>query len=290
MKTNDGTSAMDDFQVLRKNVNKIIKLTKKEYYHDLFTKCFNNSKKMWEVLNTLARNKVQNNNVTIPKLLLQTGPITEGNEVCEVFNQFFATIGSTLASEIPNKYHASSDDILMYANDHKHDILLTQFRICTRDEVSKIIDALDTNTSTGIDGVSTKAIKCIKTAILQSLTSCINKCLSEGTFPDSLKIAKVSPIYKSGTKTDPGNYRPISVLPIMSKIFERIIYSRLFEYLNDKKFFCENQYGFRPGSSTLSATVDLVTKVKTNMDRKMIALGIFIDLKKAFDTISHQTD
>lgn len=97
----------------------------------------------------------------------------------------------------------------------------------------------------------------------------------------------MSPIYKAGVKTDPSNYRPISVLPVASKIFEKVIYNRLNQYLCEKKFLIDQQYGFRHRSNTLSATMDLVTNIKTNIDQKNVCLGIFVDLKKAFDTVSH---
>lgn len=156
----------------------------------------------------------------------------------------------------------------------------------TEMEVIKIINAMDSNTSSGIDGITVKDIKCIKNLILKILTKCMNKCLKDGIFPDTLKIAIVTPIFKSCSKADPGNYRPISVLPVTSKILEKLIYIRLNSYLNKINFFFEQQYGFRSKCNTTSATVDLVTKIKTAIDNKQIALGIFIDLKKAFDTVS----
>lgn len=281
-----GCGDVNSYQALQKSVKKSIKTAKKQYYHDLFKKCSNNSKKTWELLNTLARNKTRDDSV-LPKLVLDGVTIDDGVNVCEAFNRFFLTVGSNLANKIPDTYRLSTTNILMYEADYTHDITLSQLRPCNKDEVSKIIDDLDSNSSAGIDGVSTKAIKCIKEVILEPLTCSINDCLAQGLFPDTLKIAKVKPIYKSGNKTDPGNYRPISVLPVISKVFERIIYCRLFEYLNQKKFFSENQYGFRPKSSTLSATVDLVNQIKSNIDKKLFVLGVFIDLKKAFDTISH---
>lgn len=140
----------------------------------------------------------------------------------------------------------------------------------------------------GLDGISCKALKSIKSIILDKLTSSINHCLEVGYFPNSLKVAKVSPIYKSGNKTDPNNYRPISVLPSISKIFEKIIFNRLDNFLKSVNFFYHKQYGFRNKSNTLTACIDLVTKLKRKIDKKQICLGIFIDLKKAFDTISHK--
>lgn len=90
--------------------------------------------------------------------------------------------------------------------------------------------------SSGVDKITTKCIKCIKHYFVPKITDCINDCLAKGSFSDSLKIAKVTPIFKSGDKKDAGNYRPVSVLPIISKIFEKIIYNRLTDYLNKIKF------------------------------------------------------
>lgn len=267
-------------------VHKLVKLAKKNHFENLFEKCSGNSKKTWELIDTLARNKTQDI-CTVPKLVIGSIPISDGNKVCEIFNNFFSSVGSTLASQIDHRYHVSTTHSLMYKSDYAHTISLPEFEPCTRDEIIKIISSLDNNSSSGVDGISTKSIKCLKDSIAESLSNCINKCLTEGTFPNTLKIAKVSPIYKSGVKTDPSNYRPISVLPIISKIFERILYNRLYTYLKEKGFLIKQQYGFRPKCSTLSATMDLITKIKLNIDKKHIALGIFIDLKKAFDTISH---
>lgn len=119
------------------------------------------------------------------------------------------------------------------------------------------------------------------------LTHCLNLCISNGNFPASMKIAKVTPIFKSGNKENPGDYRPVSVLPVTSKILERILHTRLASYLDSTNFLYERQYGFRPKSNTLSATIDLTTQIKLSIDGKNIVLGIFIDLKKAFDTVSH---
>lgn len=145
---------------------------------------------------------------------------------------------------------------------------------CTTNEIAN----LDNNCSIGIDGISTKVMKCATNQIVTHLTQCYNKLLLVGTFPDTLEVAKVASIYKSGPKTDPDNYRPISVLPVLSKILERILYNRLYNYLIN--FIYDRQYRFRPKSSTLSATINLVSKIKHNIDCKNIELGIYIDFKK----------
>ncbi|CAF4908207.1 unnamed protein product [Pieris macdunnoughi] len=132
-----------------------------------------------------------------------------------------------------------------------------------------------------------KSLNVLKVRFFDNLTSCLNELLRDGKFPDNLKIAKVSPIYKSGPRDDPGNYRPISVLPVMSKILERVVYTRLLDHLNNINFLYEHQYGFRSKSNTLSATINLITKIKTNTDQRKIVLVVFIDIMKAFDTVCH---
>lgn len=272
----------EKFKQTQTKVTEKILHTKNTYYRDLFAKNSKKPKKMWSLINDLAKNKIKD--ISGPgKLVVDSRTITEENEICDHFNIYFSTIGSVLANEISDKYHNYRQDTYnSMAKTELHEITPT-----TAKEISKIINNFDPNTSSGIDGISTKSIICIKDLIASKLATCINKCLEHATFPDSLKIAKVTPIYKSGSKLDPSNYRPISVLPVISKVFERILYDRLDKFLNSNKFFSKKQYGFRPKSNTLSATIDLVTKIKNKIDQKQIAVGVFIDLKKAFDTVSH---
>lgn len=270
----------------RNEANQFIQQTKSAYYQNAFDQCKKNPKKMWSLINDLSRNKVREPPAP-SKLLMPSGALTDQTDICECFNDFFSNIGSVLASQIPSQYHNNLTHTKGTQATGTLDTL-SQLRPCTINEVEKIIENLKLNTSSGIDGINTKSIKCVKDLILDEITNCINKNLELGTFPDSLKIAKVSPIHKNGSKSDPGNYRPISVLPVLSKIFERVLYNRLDEHLGAQNFLYKQQYGFRPKSNTLSATVDLITKIKISIDKKQVALGIFVDLKKAFDTISHK--
>ncbi|CAH2109003.1 unnamed protein product [Euphydryas editha] len=272
------------FRTSRSKVRQKIKQTKNEFYLKQFFAVKNNPKKVWSLINTLSRNVVRSSCVP-PKLKHSTGYIIEPNQVCESFNNFFSTVGLELAKNIPFRCH--NDNIYIDSHNSNPESKLEKFRPCTEDEIVKIIDKLDCKTSAGIDNITTKDIKCIGYSMAGHFSKCFNQLFIEGKFPDTLKIAKVSPIYKSGPRTDPSNYRPISVLPIISKILERIIYSRLDQYLTSINFLTERQYGFRSRSSTLAATIDLVTNIKMRIDQRKIVLGVFIDLKKAFDTVNH---
>lgn len=269
----------------RNKVSREIQLTKNQYYHKEFKKCEKNPFKMWQLINNLSNNKMKDNGYP-KKLLISECIISDDKAICESFNTFFATIGPKLANQIPKQYHSIQ---LAASSTSKHSTQkLAHIDPTNIEEVRKIIKSLKTNTSSGIDGVNAKLIKYIDSLVAENFTACINKCLQEGYFPNSLKMAKVSPIFKSGNRLDPGNYRPISVLPVFSKVFEKILHNRLSSHLTNIDFLSSKQYGFRPQSSTLSACIDLVTNIKVNIDKKKIALGIFIDLKKAFDTVSHQ--
>ena len=111
--------------------------------------------------------------------------------------------------------------------------------------------------------------------------------MQEGFFPSKLKQAKVIPVYKSDGETDPGNYRPISLLSIFNRIFEKLVYRQLKHFLDKNDILFKSQYGFREKHSTRHAVIDIVNIIQNNMDLELFTCGIFLDLKKAFDTVNH---
>ncbi len=115
----------------------------------------------------------------------------------------------------------------------------------------------------------------------------MNKLLNKGVFPNALKIARVSPIFKAGDRTDPGNYRPISVLPTVSKINERIVHLQLVNYIDKYSLLPNSQFGFRRYHSTKTCCLTMLDKMYEKMDQGCLSGVVFLDLKKAFDTESH---
>ena len=114
-----------------------------------------------------------------------------------------------------------------------------------------------------------------------------NLSLAKGIFPDDLKIARVTPVFKAGNENEVGNYRPISILPCFSKILERIMYNRLFKYLTTNEILYKKQFGFQEGHSTKHAIMQLIDNINNSFEKNHFALGVFIDLSKAFDTVDH---
>ena len=115
----------------------------------------------------------------------------------------------------------------------------------------------------------------------------MNQCLHTGIYPSQLKLSRVKPLFKKGNKTHFKNYRPISLLPSLSKNFEYVIFDQLLHYLIEKKLLRMEQYGFRPGHSTELAAVRLVDHLISQIDNYSIPINVYIDLSKAFDTLNH---
>ena len=164
------------------------------------------------------------------------------------------------------------------------------FKSVTEETVIKYIESIPTKSSCGYDEISTYIMKCIKYEIGQPLTVIINQAFQKGfqSFPDKLKIAKITPVFKKGNSELIDNYRPISLLSAFSKIFEKAIHEQLFEYFTKNKLFHSSQYGFRSEHSTELAALELIDRVMNIMNNNEIPIGIFIDLSKAFDTINHK--
>ena len=162
------------------------------------------------------------------------------------------------------------------------------FFLTTPNEILDVITNLNNGTSVGIDGISMNIIKYIATTIANPISFVLNQCLTIGSFPDNLKIAKVCPVYKSGTKSELSNYRPISILNGFSKIFEKIIYNRIVAFIDKHNIINKNQFGFRKKHSTYMAILSLYDKISQAIDNGQYCAGIFIDLSKAFDTINHE--
>ena len=156
---------------------------------------------------------------------------------------------------------------------------------CTPDEVSKIISELKNGKSSDIPIHIVKQSSGIISPLLSVL---YNECMRDGIFPNDLKTGRISPIYKKDNEELLENYRPVSTLAVFGKIFEKIIYSRLYSFFQSQNTLYENQYGFRKNHSTSHALNFSVNYVESCLKKKQLVLGIFIDLSKAFDTIPHQ--
>ena len=203
--------------------------------------------------------------------------------IAKKINNYFIKIGPTQAESIVPPTGKSFNDYLM--NPERTNF---EFKAVTEKTVEEIIDNLKPKTSCGVDRLSNKLLKFIKYEITKPLTKIINQSLLTGIFLDKLKLAKVLPIYKKNDDNILDNYRPISVLPTISKVLERIIYNQIYNHFTELKLFFDSQYGFRTEHSTELATLELIDRIVVKMDQNKIPLNIYLDLSKAFDTINHE--
>lgn len=154
-------------------------------------------------------------------------------------------------------------------------------------EIEKLINKLNNKKSSRSDDLSAKFLKLCSKYISGPLTNIFNASIKNGVYPDLLKTARVTPIYKKGVKSDPGNYRPIGVLSQVNKVFEKILHKILYKYLTKFQILYEYQFGFREGHSTTQVLVEITDRLKNSMNAKELTCGILIDLTKAFDTVDH---
>ena len=197
-------------------------------------------------------------------------------------NTAFVNIGPKLAADIDSAHKQPFETYLKNKTTNTF-----HFEMINNSTTSKVIAHLKPKNSCGIDNLSLKLLKQCSAHITSPLTIIINQSLTSGIFPDDLKIAKVIPIYKKYDEHFFDNYRPISLLPAISKIFEKVAHQQLFDYLTINKLLYKHQYGFREGHSTELAILEFVDRIDADLDRGKIPISIFIDLSKAFKTIDH---
>ena len=169
-----------------------------------------------------------------------------------------ANIGKNLAADIESSISTDQSYTQYLLNPTKKKCI---FRCATQEEVVKAINNLENKRSSGHDGISNKVLKSIKNEIAKPLTLIINQMLKTGIFPNAFKKSKITPLFKKGDSSLVANYRPISLLPTMSKIFERMIHNQMYEYFNNNNLLAEQQYGFRKLHSTEYAAVKLLDHV-----------------------------
>ena len=201
-------------------------------------------------------------------------------KIVEHFNDYFVNVGPSTAAKIPDSINNPSSYMKGNYPMHFH------MTPVTSEEIDLIISNLK-ESSSGWDELSAQVIKSTRLFLIDPLVFICNLSLTTGVFPDQLKIAKVIPLYKNDDPKIFSNYRPVSVLPVISKILERLMYNILIKYLNDNKILYSFQFGFRQNHSAVMALITLVDKISKALENGEFAIGLFLDFSKAFDTINY---
>ena len=266
------------YKQYRNNLNRLLRRVELHLYDTLLTNNKSTLKKMWsvikEVINKNPHRRLSN------KILINDNIATDNVTIAGHFNKYFVNVAHNLATKIPDTV---KDPTSFIAHSNPASVFLGE--VCI-DEVSKILRSIK-NASPGWDNIHSKIVKESYQSYLAPLTHILNLSFSQGTFPNELKIAKVIPIYKGGNSMLVNNYRPVSVLPIFSKLFERLMYNRLFSFIDKHNLLYKYQFGFRAGHGTDMALIYLVDKILKALNDNEIVLGVFLDFSKAFDTVNH---
>ena len=254
---------------------------KADYYKKDFEKRKDSIKDTWKGINNILNRKDKNSQ--FPTHLVVDGKIiSDDQDIAEAFNNFFINIGPALSNAIKVPANKSYKD---YIKEKIHSRF--HFETVSTNKVTKIIEKMKPKTSSGQDGISSALLKDIHLITVKIITLIINQSLSTGIFPDRLKIAKVVPIFKKDNPHITGNYRPISLLPVISKVFEKVVFNQLYKYLDKFNLLYKSQYGFRKGHSCEFAAMEVTDKIFNNLDKRKLPLALFLDFSKAFDTINH---
>ena len=273
----DGSISRADYNRLRNRLNKEIDHDKKSYYLNVFTDSKKDTKKSWKILHSLIGSK--NNKTHTEKIFADANSDLDRLNIVNKFNDFFANIGNTLASQIPDS--ATSPIFPTDFNPHNFFIFPP-----TYDEISKIIMRLKT-TRMPIDVLPVKILKKFCNILVIPITLILENSIQKGIFPEDLKIARITPIHKEDSFSEPCNFRPISSLSYLSKVYEKFFSIRLLKFCNKYSIISPNQFGFQHGISTTDALVRLTEDIYFALHNKQHFIAAIIDVKKAFDCVNH---
>jgi len=238
--------------------NKLIRNAKTSYYKEQI-----NMAKKCEINldNTKESNNKHSHNIALPEEFVhQNTTIKNTKQIAFKFNQFFANIGSKLSESVPHSTNRYTDYL---RTPNEHNLFLDPV---TPPEIFHVMNQIKTKNSRDHNKLSTKLMQSTMNHTVNPLTHIINLSLSNGVVPNSMKIAKVIPIFKAGDRMHFTNYRPISILPVFSKILEKIIAKKLLTFVDSHSQLYQHQYGFRPAHNTIHPIIHLLNKIAEEND------------------------
>ena len=279
-----------NFNSLRNQITKEKRQSKKAYFAAEFEKNKNTVAAVWKSIRSLVNLKPGKKS-SIKLMDEQQNIISDSTTIANIFNEHFSTLGAKVQEKIPrqegsyNSYlNKRSPDGKPIINPDGHTFFLSPTK---PDEISKIIDCLNLKKSTGPNGIPVFILKAFKDFCSFWLSKLINLCFENGEFPELLKLAKVIPLHKKESILNYLNYRPISLLSVFSKIYEKTIYSRVYSYLVKNNLIYNKQFGFRGNHSVNHAIISITEHIRSLIDKGEYVCGVFVDLEKAFDTVHH---
>ena len=293
LKSDPGNSLLQHEYIRYRNLLKIlINKTKNKYYRDKLKEVSSDARKTWQIVKDITYGK-RTNSSDIRQLTIHghTQTVNDLNRrtIANHMNDYFTGIGETLANRILTDNKVSETDLSDLLNNTNTTLTpLLTLSIATDDEISKIITNMKSTKSRGTDCITSQIIKANMRVLVTPICHLVNLSLTTGCFPSHLKQAVIFPIFKGGARDDCGCYRPISLLNSLSKIFEKVVKQRLIAFLEDNNLLTPMQFGFRSARGTQDAIAAVTEKIVKALDDGDKCVTVFLDLAKAFDTVSHR--
>ena len=274
----DTAKNQSDWKEMKKLVKRETFIQKKNFYSKRVEDNKNNPDKLWKIIKEIAPSNFGN----------RKEETKMDKEMLDRLNTHFAETGNRIQHQIEEENKNSKMDIENKVDTNRRPVSrLENIKNTTEDEIKKIVKKLNSNKATGIDEIPVKVIKLGIDILAKPLTILINKILNVGKFPQDFKTALVTPAHKKGDKNKLDNYRPLSVLPVISKLAEYIIKDQLYDYLEVNNIIAKEQHAFRNYHSTTTCLLKLTEDVRNGLDNGMATGVLAIDLSKAFDAINH---
>ena len=265
----------------RNRVTRELKRAKTEHNRKNFETLSFEMKKTWDAIRKLVNVK-KSTHFSISQLNVNGKIIDDPDEITNKMNNYFVNVGPQTEKGVPKVPNMTPEMFLK--NRNQFNLIIAHI---SEEEVLKIIQSLP-NKSMGPASLPLKLIKIVADIIVVPLCHIINLSFSKGVFPEVWKVAKVIPLHKGGSTEDLNNYRPISLLSIFDKIIEKLMHLRLYAFLEEHQILCKNQFGFKKKSNCAHSLMEITESIKESIDNGKFGCGIFIDLKKAFDTVNHK--
>ena len=266
------------FKDFRNKLTTELRNAKAEYFANKFNETQGDMKETWRTINNVIKPTCNSNNDI---KIIDNNISVNNDEIPNAFVEYFTGIAQKLSTQLPT----SPNTVSHYLKDRINESFFMS--PVMSNEVSNAISVLKNN-GKGANIISTITLKNNKHTLSEILAHIFNNCISDGYFPFELKDGCITPIYKGGSKTELNNYRPVCSLLPFSKIFERILYDRMINYIEKHNIFSKNQFGFRKGLSTENAIINFIDKIYTGLEKRQHTAAIFMDLSKAFDVLDHQ--
>ena len=273
----------DQYRTYRNTLKKIIRKAKETYYKEQCQNFKRNTSKLWKMINKITNN-TRDKSSLIEYLKIDNIQTYNAKEIATEFANYFSSVGR----EYANKIEQSDSDIQTYLTKIIRNQETLYLIPTTASEITNLIHNLPNKNSKGHDDISNSMLKQLHTSIVQPLVIIFNKSLTEGKFPDLMKLADIVPIHKAKEKYLTTNYRPISLLITISKLLEKVMYKRTYNFLTHTDQLYQSQYRFRAQHSCENAIGELIGEIVKGQEHRKHTLAVFLDLSKAFDTLSHK--